>query len=496
MNVALVTPEFYSLIRRSNLASVAESLAHALIRAGNQVKLFIPRAKSMDADLLLGAIEVGRVTVEDPEEGPIEFAILETRVKELPVLIFDQPRWFNDRYPYGDDNGPYLDNWHRYALFSRAVLESLKVLRFTPRVIHCLDWTTGLLPVLHDLEYADRPDNHPAKKAGTWFSIHNLAMQGIFERDILPRIGIPHSYFQEADGVALDGKVNFLKAGAEFATVIGTHSLAHAERIRQRDRGHGLEKLFERRKKELVGIHNGIDYMAWDPTRDPALAANFSATDSDPTKAKLKCKAALQKTLGLDNGPRQPIACLVGRWDADNGFDLLANSFPDILERGVELVILGQGPPELTQKLKTLETTFAGRVRVIEGFTPHVAHQMMGGADFLVLPSHYQPSNPMFAIAMRYGVVPLIYKESGLEDKVVDVAKSDEGTGFHFGPYTTEALLGGLDDVLAYYKRPADWKGLVKRCLAQDFSWEHTAEEYTRAYRRVTRRARKKRNEL
>lgn len=496
MNVALVTPEFYSLIRRSNLASVSESLAHALVRAGNQVKLFIPRSKGMDPDLLLGALEVARVTVEDPEDGPVEFTVLETRVKDLPVLIFDQPRLFNDRYPYGDDSGPYLDNWRRYALFSRAVLESLAVLRFAPRVIHCMDWTCGLLPVIHELDYLDREDNHPAKKAGTWFSIHNLAMQGVFERDILPRVGIPHSYFQEADGVALDGKVNFLKAGAEFATVIGTHSLAHAERIRQKDRGHGLEKLFDRRKKELVGIHNGIDYMAWDPTRDPALVANFSQTDADPTKAKLKCKAALQKSLGLDNGPRQPIGCLVGRWDADNGFDLLANSFPDILERGIQLVVLGQGPPELTQKLKTLETTFAGRIKIIEGFTPHIAHQMMGGADFLILPSHYQPSNPMFAIAMRYGVVPLIYRESGLEDKVVNVETSKTGTGFHFAPYTADGLLDGLDTILAHYKKQADWKKLVKRCLKQDFSWEHTAEEYTKAYRRVTRRARKRRNEL
>ena len=496
MNVALVTPEFYSLVRRSNLASVSESLAHALVQAGNQVKLFIPRSRGMDQDILLGALELGKVAVQDYEDGPVEFTLLETRIKEVSVLIFDQPRWFNGRYPYGDDFGPYLDNWRRYALFSRAVLESMEVVGFAPRVIHCMDWTTGLVPVLHELEYAEREEEHAAKGAGTWFSIHNLAMQGVFERDILPRIGIPHSLFQEADGVALDGKVNFLKAGAEFATVIGTHSLAHSERIRQRDRGHGLENLFNRRKKELVGIHNGIDYMAWDPTRDPALAANFSATDRDPSKSKLKCKAALQKSLGLDNGPRQPLACLVGRWDADNGFDLLANSFPDVLERGVELIILGQGPPELAQKLKTLETTFAGRVKVIEGFTPHIAHQIMGGADFLLLPSHYQPSNPMFAIAMRYGVVPLIYSHGGLDDKVIDIKTSKTGTGFHFAPYTADGLLDGIDEVLAFYKKPADWNRLVKRCLSQDFSWEHTAEEYTKAYRRVTRRARKRRNEL
>ena len=331
MNVAFVTPEFYSLVRRTNLASVAESLAVALQEAGNKVMVFIPRSAGMAEEHTGRAIEIGRVTVRDHEGEDVEFRLLETRVKDLPVVIFDNDRWFNRRNPYGDENGPYLDNWRRYALFSRAFLEGLEVLGFTPRVIHCMDWTTGLIPAYHDLEYADREEPHAAKNAGTWFSVHNLAMQGSFERDVLARIGIPHSEFREVGGVALDGKVNFLKAGAEYATVIGTHSLSHAERIQEQDRGYGLEELFLRRKKELVGIPSGIDYMAWDPQRDPALVANFSATDRDPIKAKLRCKAALQKAMGLDNGPRQPIACLVGRWDADNGFELLANIFPDIL---------------------------------------------------------------------------------------------------------------------------------------------------------------------
>ena len=159
-------------------------------------------------------------------------------------------------------------------------------------------------------------------------------------------------------------------------------------------------------------------------------------------------------------------------------------------------MILGTGPPELAQKLKTLETTFAGRCKVVEGFTPHVAHQMMGGADILLLPSHYQPSNPMYAIAMRYGVVPLVFSQGGLDDKVLDMRASKTGTGFHFEPYTGEGLLQGLEEVLALYKNPTDWKRLVKRCLGQDFSWEATAAEYTKAYRRVTRRARKRRQEL
>lgn len=494
MNVALISPEFYSLARRTNLASVTESLARSLRNEGANVCLFIPRCVDMEASYFAGAIEAGSVQVNDYELGDVEIKILQINVGMTKVYVFDNERFFNNLNPYGNESGPYPDNWRRYAIFSRAVLKSFAVIGFKPAVLHCMDWTTGLIPVYHRLLYSGHDCKDPLANAGTWFAIHNLAMQGVFERDILARIEIPHSEFH-TDGLELDAKVNFLKAGAEYATVIGTHSGSHADRIQQQDRGHGLEDLFLRRKKELVGISNGIDYAAWDPSTDPILSATFSASDKDPIKAKLKCKADLQKSLGLDNGPRQPVAALIGRWDADNGFDLLANLFPDLLERGVQLVILGTGPPELTTKLKKLEATFTGRCKIVEGFTPHVAHQLMGGADLMLLPSHYQPSNPMYAIGMRYGVVPLLYKNGGLDDKVIAMSKSKTGTGFEFYPYTEDAVLDALEEALALYKSATDWRRLVKRCLAQDFSWAQSAVEYIKAYRRVTRRARAARDE-
>jgi starch synthase len=495
MNVALISPEFYSLARRTNLASVTESIARALYLEGAKVCLFIPRCLEMDEALLLGATEAGRVVVEDHEFGETEFIILSLKAAGIPVYVFANEKWFNQRNPYGDDSGPYADNWRRYAMFSRAVLKAFAVVDFKPSVLHCMDWTTGLIPVYHHLNYASGDIEEPVSKAGTWFGIHNLAMQGAFERDILARIGIPHSEFHAEGGVALEGKVNFLKAGAEYATVIGTHSGSHAERIQLQDRGYGLEKVFLRRKKELVGIANGIDYAAWDPSNDPILSANFKATDKDPIKSKLKCKADLQRSLGLDNGPRQPIAALIGRWDADNGFDLLANLFPEILERGVQLVILGTGPAELTGKLKNLEATFKGRCKIVEGFTPHVAHQLMGGADIMILPSHYHPSNPMYAIGMRYGVVPVVYQHGGLDDRITPMADSKTGTCFSFDPYTGEAALKSIEEALTLYKDSDQWRQLVKRCLSEDFSWKQTAIEYVKAYRRVTRRARAARAE-
>jgi len=151
--------------------------------------------------------------------------------------------------------------------------------------------------------------------------------------------------------------------------------------------------------------------------------------------------------------------------------------------------VMGQGSPEMTQRLSTWEGAFVGRMRVIDGYDPQTAHLMMGGADILLLPSHYQPANPLFAIVMRYGVIPLIYAHSGLEDAVPNfTADKRQGAGFHFQPYKPEGLMEGLSQCLAAYRDPEKWRVLVRRCLTLDFSWEATAEEYMKAYRRVTRR--------
>ncbi|MEM7308816.1 MAG: glycogen/starch synthase [Planctomycetota bacterium] len=488
MRIAFVTPELGSVVRRTNLAGIADSLARSLIAAGNDVRVLLPWTRDVDTAALGELTDLGEVRVRDGI-GAVTVRLFRGTAGSLSVVLFDNDALFGSRHPYGDEEGPYGDNWRRYALFARAVLESPPVLGFSPDVFHCLDWTTGMIPVLHQIEYVEKERDHPSTVAGTYFAIHNLAMQGTFEREILPKIAVPHRHFRAIGGVELGGKVNFLKAGAEFATIIGTHSPSHALKIQERDRGYGLEETFQRRKKELVGITNGIDYEAWDPESDPLLPSKFGLKDKE-LAGKRRCKSALQAALKLDNGPRTPLACTIGRWDADSGFDLVAEILNQVLERNVELVVMGSGSKEIGDRLLTMETAFPGRMRLVEGYNAHSAHMMMGGADIMLLPSHYQPSNPLFAIAMRYGVVPIVYGKSGLEDTVVDFLSDKRGgTGFHFEPYTSEGLMEGLLEAVKLYREAPKWKTLVRRCLTQNFSWESTAGEYVKAYRRVTRRA-------
>jgi len=353
-----------------------------------------------------------------------------------------------------------------------------------------MDWTTGLIPVYRELEYLHQKPDHPASKAGIYFGITNLAMQGSFEREVLPKLGLPPSIFQNVGGIEHGGLINFLKAGAEFATVIGANSPSQALRIQQQDRGYGLEETFERQNKELVGVTNGIDYNTWDPETDPLLSQTYSVTDAE-LNGKRRNKAHLQRLLNLDNGPRTPVAAVIGRFDADSGFDLLAEIMTSVLERTFQVVMLGAGQQEILERIKTIEGTFAGRCRLIEGYDVKTAHALLGGADVLLLPSHHQPSNALCAIGMRYGTVPLIYEHSGLEDTVDTMAESpNDFTGITFQRYNGEGLLEGLEEVRRLYKSADDWRKLALRCMKQDFSWEQTGVEYVKAYRRVTRRVR------
>lgn len=494
MKIAFATPELLSLVRRTNLAEVSEALPAALAREGHDVRIFLPHSKDLDPAPLQGLRDVGSVTVRDLE-GETTVTLQEGQLGDLTIVLIQHPKLFGNRHPYGNDEGPYADNWRRYAVYARAVLAALGELDFRADLIHCYDWTTGLIPLFRELEYLEQQPNHPASKAGIYFAIHNLAMQGAFEREILPKVGIPTDLFQHVQGVALDGRVNFLKTGAEFATIIGTHSAAQVERIQSLDRGYGLEETFTRRKKELVGIPNGIDYSTWDPSTDPHITSNYSASSEKGLAGKKRCKSQLQSNFGLDNGPRTPVMSIIGRFDAESGFDIIAEVLTQLLERNFEVIMMGQGQENVIERVRTVEQTFTGRCRLIEGFQVEAAHHALAGSDLIVLPSHYLSSMSLCAIGMRYGAVPMVYEHSGVDDLITDEETAPgKGTAFTFKNYNGEGLLEAADAARAVYKKASDWTQLTLRSMSQDFSWARCAGDYVKAYRRVTRRVRARRD--
>ena len=494
MRIAFVTPELQPLVRRTNLAEIAAALPKTLVAQNQKVLVFLPHTVDVDPHDIDNLKEVGKVGVGTLSETP--FTVSTGVFRTIPIALFHHPQLFKGRNPYGNENGPYPDNWRRYAAFARAVLASFKLLNFKPAVIHCLDWTTGMVPLYRHTDYLQRDPNHPVSKAGVFFSFQNIAMQGSFERQILPEIGIPLDLFKNINGIERDGRVNFLKAGLEFSHLISAPSPLQAERIQGVDHGYGLEGTFQRRAKDLIGITNCINYLAWDPATDPNLSHTYSAKDKDLT-AKRNCKRVLQRDLGLDTGARTLLAGVIGRLDADGGYDLLAEVMTHILERNVELVLMGSGQPEILERIRSIEATFTGRCRLIENYDTRTAHRIMAGSDILLLPPHHNPTHALSAIAMRYGTPPLVYAHSGLEDTVssFDTNKRTP-TGFTFSPYTGEGLLDGLDGVREIWKDTAGWKKLAFRCMRQDFSWEETAAQYLKSYRAVSKRLKAELKEL
>ena len=455
--------------------------------------VFMPHTVDVDPNEIENLTEVGTVDVGSLSSTP--FTISTGTYRTIPIALFQHPQLFSGRNPYGNENGPYPDNWRRYAAFAKAVLASFELLDYKPSVIHCMDWTAGLVPLYRHIDYVSKDPDHPVSKAGVFFSFQNIAMQGSFERHILPDIGVPVELFKSVEGVEHDGRINFLKAGLEFSHLISAPSPLQAERIQQIDRGYGLENTFKRRAKDLIGISNGINYLAWDPATDPCLSYQYSANDKD-LSSKRNCKRTLQKDLSLDTGARTLLAGVIGRLDADGGYDLLAEVMTHVLERNVELVIMGSGQPEILERIRTIEATFTGRCRLIENYDTKIAHQIMAGSDILLLPPHHNPTHALSAVAMRYGTVPLVYAHSGLEDTVSSYSTNKKNpTGFTFSPYSGEGLLAGLDEVRDAWKDPVAWKDLAFRCMQQDFSWEETSAQYLKAYRKVTRKLKREREE-
>ena len=491
MKIAFATPELHSLVRRTQLSEIAEQLPRTLQALGHEVRIFLPHSKDLDS-VSLGPLEESALLRIRDGQGRTPVTIRTGYVAGLTIHLIDHEHLFRSRHPYGDENGPYADNWRRFAIFSRAVLDGFGPLAFTPDVIHCFDWTTGLIPLVQQLEYKDR--DHPAAKPGTFFAVQNLAMQGSFERAILPKIGLPHEYFRAIEGVELGSRVNYLKAGAEFATLVGARPPAEPSASWTRIAATA------RRTRSAAARTTSSGSRTASTTGPGTLRTTRSSLRTTASRTRRSRASASarprSRRMKLENGPRTPLLAVIGRFDADSGFEILAESLTPILERGVQVVLMGPGPSEIIERLHMIEQTFVGRCRVVEGYDVTTAHTLLAAADMLLLPGHYHATNALAAIAMRYGVVPMAYAHSGLEDTLVDLTASPKkGTGLLFDSYEAASLEDAIDRGRAVYKKATDWRVVAKRCMEQDFSWAESGREYVKAYKKVvklTKPARKK----
>jgi starch synthase len=477
VRIAFVVPECDPFAKVGGLADVAGSLPRALRALGQEGALFLPKYASIPASLLVGAQARGELRVRS---GAIDRTVrlLEARLGEVPVFLLDEPGLFGRAGVYGENGLDYPDNAERFAVLSLGALLAMERLGFAPEAIHAHDWPAALVPA-----YRRALGLH--RKAGVLFTIHNLAYQGVFEKEVLPRLGIPGDFFT-VDGLEFYGKANFLKGALHLSTLLNTVSPTYAREIQEAEHGAGLDGILRARARDLTGILNGIDLEVWDPAGDGALPAKFSAEDPS---GKRKCKNRLQRELKLDVDRETPLFGAIGRLDPQKGFDLLAEVAPYLLDRGAELAVLGTGQEAIARSLRALAGERPARGSVTIGFSAPLARRIYGGADFFLMPSRFEPCGLGQMIAMRYGTIPVVRATGGLADTVRDADEDpDRGNGFVFRDFSADSFREAIDRALTAFEKRARLDRLVARAMREDFSWERSARAYLDLYGEAARR--------
>lgn len=474
VRVLYCSSEIVPLAKTGGLADVGGALPAALAARGVDVRLAMPRYRSVS---LADAREIGTVAV--PVGGAImEGAVLEGRVpaSHLPIWLVDQSAFFDRDGLYGEGGADYPDNLSRFVFFSRAVLEWLGGQSWQPDVIHCNDWQTALIPVLV---------RSGGRGPATLFTIHNLAYQGLFPAEQFPLTGLPSSVFA-MHGLEFWGQLSLLKGGLYFSDVLNTVSETYAREIQSEEFGAGLEGVLRDRSADLFGILNGVDYGVWDPSVDTLIPARYSAAD---LSGKAVCKRHLQQVLGLEERSEVPLIGMVTRLADQKGLDLVAEIIMDVLALRVQFVLLGTGEPRYHALFEEIARGHPSQVEVRLGFDNALAHQIEAGADLFLMPSRYEPSGLNQLYSLRYGTVPVVRKTGGLADSIVDATAQtlSDGTanGFVFDAYESPALLVTLQRALNAFRDPATWRRLQATGMRADFSWNRSAAKYVALYERA-----------
>ncbi len=354
---------------------------------------------------------------------------------------------------------------------------------WTPHIIHCNDWQTALIPFLIKTEYAIHPRLPEIK---TLFTIHNMAYQGLFPAEQLSVAGIGWEHFH-IDGIEFWGQINLMKGGLIFADWLSTVSQRYSEEIQTEEFGCGLEGVLHRRSDRLSGIMNGVDYSSWDPAIDPHLVKTYCVeTVKEGKKAN---KRELIGQFGLSTHCLdKPLIGVVTRLAYQKGIDLLVEAVPDIIADDAALVVLGTGEQNLEQALIHLDREYRGVFGAKIAYDDRLAHLIEAGADMFLMPSRYEPCGLNQLYSLKYGTIPIVRKTGGLADTILDADENPEGNGFVFEDSSPEALLGAVRRANVAFRQTDRWETLMRRAMAQDFSWLGSAKRYEDLYHEILRK--------
>ena len=480
MRILIAASEGVPFSKTGGLADVIGALPQAVACLGHEVAVVLPRHRMTRVDMLRPVLPSLTIPLGRTLHFP---AVLEGSPEDgVRTFFIDYPPYFDRTALYGtSEAGDYPDNAERFALFSRAVLETAKLL-FPADVVHCHDWQTGLVPVLLKTAYAHDP---ALRDTATLFTLHNLGYQGLFPSDVLDRIGLGWELFT-IHGLEYYGKVNFLKGALLYADFLNTVSKAYAAEIQTAEYGFGLHDVLRLRSAALAGILNGVDYTHWNPATDPFIAASYTPED---LSGKRTCKKDLLKEFRLPSeNLDRPLIGVVSRFTAQKGADLIAEVAGALVREGSYLVALGAGDEQYETLFCRLTRQYAHKIAVRIAYDNVLAHKIEAGADMLLMPSRYEPCGLSQIYSLKYGTIPIVRATGGLDDTIESYSpRVGTSTGFKFQLYSGQALLETVRRALRAYQNRAVWQRLMRNGMRKDFSWDVSAKEYVAVYEKVAR---------
>ena len=488
LNILFLSSEVEPFAKTGGLADVSSSLPQAIKELGHEIRIMMPRYRFISERKfkLHDIIRLKEIQVplgKSVEVGNVKSSFISNLKEKVQVYFLDNAKFFGREGIYQNpvSKKDYKDNDERFIFFCRGVIETLKRLGWQPDIIHCNDWQTGLVPAYIKTLYSS---DGFYKNIKTVFTIHNMAYQGAFPHDSFEKSGLPKSIFKP-EGVEAYGKFNFLKSALCYADSITTVSKRYAEEICTSDEyGAGLNGFVSKRKKDLHGILNGIDYGIWDPLMDEFIYRKFDLKSLD---AKLDNKRALAERLALPFKETTPLIGAISRLVDQKGFDLVLEVLDDMMKLGIQFVMLGSGEKSIEKKFESIQKKHPNQIGLFFGFDNDLAHLIEAGSDMFLMPSKYEPCGLNQMYSMRYGTVPVVRATGGLDDTVEDHSSGGKGTGFKFEKYDSKELLKAIQRAVKVYQQPEEWKKLMRNGMMKDFSWEFSAKQYVNLYKELLR---------
>lgn len=485
LRILFATPEAVPFAKTGGLADVAGALPKFLHTLGCEVILVMPyyrmvKRSGFPLQYLGEEIEVplGDETLRaEVYQGYLD--------KNIPVYFIGRDEFFDREYLYSTPKGDYFDNAERFVFFTRAVLHLARHIQFSPDVIHHHEWQTGLIPAYLKSIYGNDPlFGHTA----TVFTIHNIAYQGLFKKEKLSLTGLPPEMYNP-EGIEFWERINLMKAGIVYSDVINTVSQKYSEEIQNTEYGYGLEGILRKRRNDLYGILNGVDYQDWDPSHDPHLIARYDLND---LSGKRECKKDLLKEFGLPPSlEKAPLLGMISRLADQKGFDLLAEIIDELFTFDIGFVLLGTGEQKYHDLFSRIAQKYPQKAGIRIAYDDRLAHKIEAGADLFLMPSKYEPCGLNQIYSLKYGTIPVVRATGGLDDTITHYDPSTGmGNGFKFARYDSKDFLNQIKTAMGLYAQPERWTKLIRNAMASDFSWQRSAEAYLQLYRKALEKKR------